>query len=117
MTRLGFRNRPAHTGCHPWAFPWHAGSHWGSGGAMTRDWDDADDREESRDARRRRRRRRHRSGPQLAPDERAHRDAARRAKARGGFSAHLIAYAGVNMLLPMGPGRRAEPFLLIAWGI
>ena len=85
---------------------------------MTRDRrDDADDRDQARDARRRRRRRRHRDGRPISVEERAYRYASRRAKARIGFYAHLIAYAGVNMLLALSPGRRGSPFLLIAWGI
>src|SRR5438034_3780484 len=90
MIRLGFPIRPAHTG-------WHCG------GAMARDsWDEEDDRsdrEERRDARRRRRRRRHRSGRPLSDEERTYREATRRAKARIGFYAHLIAYASVCTLM------------------
>jgi signal transduction histidine kinase len=103
MTRLGFSMQAAHTD---------------RGGAMARDsFDDADDRDEAREARRRRRRRRHREGRPLTDEERAWREAKRRVKARIGFYAHLIAYAGVNMLLFATPGRRAGPFLAIAWGI
>src|SRR5262245_1009808 len=99
---MTFWIRPTHTGC---------------GCAMTRDrWDDADDRDEARDARRRRRRRRHRSRPQLSPEERAYRDATRRAKARIGFFFHLIAYAGVNMLAFAESRGRSWP-MAIAWGI
>jgi signal transduction histidine kinase len=85
---------------------------------MARDsWDDEDEREESRDARRRRRRRRHgRSTPPLSAEERAYREATRRAKARIGFFFHLIAYAGVNMLAFAESGGRSFP-MAIAWGI
>jgi signal transduction histidine kinase len=83
---------------------------------MTRDWNDVDDREESRDARRRRRRRRHRSGRPMSAEDRAWRDAQRRAKARIGFYTHLIAYAGVNMLVFAELRFRAVP-MAIAWGI
>jgi signal transduction histidine kinase len=83
---------------------------------MSRDWDDdADDRDESRDARRRRRRRRHRRGRPLSAEERAWRTAKRRAKARIGFYAHLIAYAGVSMLLFVKS--RGFAVFAIAWGI
>lgn len=83
---------------------------------MTRDWDDADDREESRDARRRRRRRRHRSGRPMTAEQRAWRDAQRRAKARIGFFAHLITYAAVCMLLFIEARPAARP-TAIFWGI
>ena len=86
---------------------------------MTRDrWDDSDDHEDSgsRDARRRRRRRRRRSGRPVSDEERAYREAQRRAKARIGFYAHLIAYAGVNMLVLAESRGRSLP-MAIAWGI
>jgi signal transduction histidine kinase len=79
-------------------------------------WDDDDERDARRDARRRRRRRRHRSEPLLSDEERAYRDATRRAKARIGFFFHLIAYAGVNMLAFAESRGRSWP-MAIAWGI
>jgi signal transduction histidine kinase len=85
---------------------------------MARDpWDDADDREASRDARRRRRRRRHRFGPPLSAQERAWREAKRRVKARIGFYAHLIAYAGVNMLVFAVAKGKLPIVMTIGWGI
>jgi signal transduction histidine kinase len=85
---------------------------------MTRDrWDDADDRDESRDARRRRRRRRRRSGRPVSAEERAYREAQRRVKARIGFYAHLITYAGVNMLVFVESGGRLRFGMVIGWGI
>ncbi|HKA15162.1 MAG TPA: ATP-binding protein [Myxococcota bacterium] len=84
---------------------------------MARDSWDEDDREELRDARRRRRRRRHRSGPLLSDDERAYREATRRAKRRIGFFSHLIAYAGVIMLLSIEPGGGFARFVAVGWGI
>src|SRR5262249_40811301 len=119
MMRLGFRVRAAHTAWHPCSLPAQPGSRPECGEAMTRDsWDEEDDREASRDARRRRRRRRHRSGPPISAEERAYRDATRRARARIGFYAHLIAYAGVNMLLfAMFRGRIAFIGTAIGWGI
>src|SRR5262245_15266331 len=100
---MTFRTRAAHTAC---------------GDAMSRDtWDDdGDEREARRDGRRRRRRRRHRSGRMISADERAYREAQRRAKARIGFFAHLIAYAGVNMLVLAESRGRSLP-MAIAWGI
>jgi len=84
---------------------------------MTRDsWDDEEDLDDAREARRRRRRRRNRSGRPLSAEERAYRDAKRRAKARIGFYAHLIAYAGVNMLVLTESRGRSWP-MAIAWGI
>jgi len=85
---------------------------------MSRDaWDDeGDDRGARRDGRRRRRRRRHRSGRPISAEERAYREAQRRAKARIGFYAHLIAYAGVNMLVLAESRGRSLP-MAIAWGI
>ncbi len=83
---------------------------------MTRDWDDADDGEESRDARRRRRRRRHRSGRPLTPEERAYRDAKRRAQARIGFYSQLVIYAMVSMFL-FARGSKAAPWVAIFWGL
>ena len=85
---------------------------------MSRDsWDDdGDEREARREGRRRRRRRRHRSGRPISPEERAYREAQRRAKARIGFFAHLIAYAGVNMLVLAESRGRSFP-MAIAWGI
>src|SRR5262249_29575209 len=76
-----------------------------------------DEREASRDARRRRRRRRRREGRMLTLEERAFRDAARRAKARIGFYAHLIAYAGVFLLLFVEPGPRLAFIVAFACGI
>jgi len=88
---------------------------------MARDsWDEEDDRsdrEERRDARRRRRRRRHRSGRPLSEEERAYREATRLAKARIGFYAHLIAYAGVNMLVFAESRGRWAWGMVIGWGI
>jgi signal transduction histidine kinase len=84
---------------------------------MTRDWDDADDREESRDARRRRRRRRQRSGRPLSAEERAYREAKRRAKARIGFYSHLITYAVVCMLVFAATRGKGVPWIAIFWGI
>jgi signal transduction histidine kinase len=81
------------------------------------DWsDDPDEREERRDARRRRRRRRYRSEPPLSAEERAYREAKRRAKARIGFYSHLIAYATVNMAV-FAVSRRASIGLALFWGI
>jgi signal transduction histidine kinase len=85
---------------------------------MTRDaWDDdGDDRDARREARRRRRRRRHRPGRMLSTEERAYRDAARRAKARIGFYAHLVAYAVVNLFLFVEL-RSGARFTALFWGI
>ena len=84
---------------------------------MTRDaWDeDGDDRDEQREARRRRRRRR-RSGRPLTEQERAYREAKRRAQRRIGFYAHLIAYATVNMGL-FFEFKGAARFTALFWGI
>src|SRR5215468_4935850 len=97
MTRLGFQMKAAHTDC---------------GGAMARDSWDEDEREQSRDARRRRRRRR-RSGRPVSDEERAYQDAAHRAKRRIGFFSHLIAYAGVIVLLSIEPGGGVARFVAV----
>ena len=84
---------------------------------MTRDRrDDADDREEAREARRRRRRRRHREERPMSAEERAYREATRRAKARIGFYMHLIAYATVNTAL-FAVSRGASIGTALFWGI
>ena len=84
---------------------------------MTRNrWDDADDPEDSRDARRRRRRRRRRSGRMLSPEQRAYREAKRRAQARIGFYTHLLTYALVCMFLLAARGR-AGLGVAFFWGI
>ena len=83
---------------------------------MRREYRDDEERDLRRDARRRRRRRRQRAEPLISDEERAYRDATRRAKARIGFYAHLIAYAGVNMLVLAESRGRSLP-MAIAWGI
>ncbi len=83
---------------------------------MTRDWDDADDRDDARDARRRRRRRRHRSGRLLSAEERAYREAKRRAQARIGFYTHFLTYAVVCTFLLATRGRTAMGVAFF-WGI
>src|SRR5262245_14218820 len=117
MHRLGFRFPAAHTGWHPCSLPVPPGSRPECGGAMTRDsWDEEDDREASRDARRRRRRRRQRSTRPLSAEERAYREAARRAKARIGFYTHLLTYAVVCTFILAARGR-AGLGVAFFWGI
>ena len=85
---------------------------------MTRDsWDDEEDLDDAREARRRRRRRRNRSGRPLSAEERAYREAKRRAKARTGFFSHLIAYAGVFMMLNVVAGLTVARIVAVCWGI
>jgi signal transduction histidine kinase len=85
---------------------------------MTRDgWVDTPDDRDLEDTRaRRRRRRRRRSGRPLSDEERAWREAKRRAKARVGFYFHLVAYAATCTFLFAHGKPKAFPVVLF-WGL
>ena len=78
---------------------------------MSDDWDD--------DAAPRARRRRHGKSKRGRPsaEERAYRDARRRANARLGFYSHLIAYSAVFVLVLFDAGFRPAFIMGLAWGI
>ena len=79
-----------------------------------RDGAPEDERPEPRPKPRPRRRRRQRT---LTAEERAYRDAQRRANARVGFTSHLIAYVSVCAFLLFVAGFRPAFIVALAWGI
>ena len=69
-------------------------------------------------ARHPRRRHRRRSGrTAMTPEERAYRDARRRANARVGFMTHLVAYGSVCIFLLFVSGFRPAFIVALSWGI
>jgi signal transduction histidine kinase len=83
---------------------------------MSDDWDDD---APSRPRRSRRGRQNHgmRKRPPRTPEERAYRDARRRANARLSFYSHLLAYGAVFVLVLFVAGFRPAFILALAWGI
>jgi signal transduction histidine kinase len=63
------------------------------------------------------RRRRGRPRPQLSAEERAYREARRRANLKVGFFSHLVAYGAVCMFLLVVAGFRVAFIVALSWGI
>jgi signal transduction histidine kinase len=73
--------------------------------------------DETAEAERPRRRGRRRGRRELSPEERAYREARRRAHAKFGFITHFVAYSTVCMFLMLVAGIRAGFVVALAWGI
>ena len=114
MTRMGIRMRPAHTG-NPSGRTAAGPAGIREGTDMSRErWEDPD---EPTPETRPRRRRRGRSRTPLSTEERAYREAKRRANARVGFASHFVAYASVCTLLLFVAGFRPATIVALSWGV